>query len=560
MNLSFSGMLFQGRGWYPMQNVRSFYAPALLAVAILLSFYRLGSVSLFDVDEAVFSEATKEMVLSGDWITPTYNGANRYDKPILFYWLMAASYHIFGMNEFGARFPSAFTGALLSLSIFLFVRRYAGRETALHAAMSFVVSLYFFVYSRAAVTDMALTLLITLSLFFFFLWLYGTRGTAGKGPRYLYGFYLCSALAFLTKGLIGIVFPFCIAATYMVIKKGPQGIRKLFSAKAALLFLLVSGPWYLAEFAVNGKDFLDQFFIKHHFMRYTGVISGHRGPFFYYLPALIIGLFPWIVYLPAGIRNALRSNRAPAVSTDSAERGCGETLPAAGSPPLGLFALVWLGLIFAFFSFSTTKLPNYILPAVPAASILIGYGMAGHLPRGNRYAHGCMSFVALLAGAAFVASRGYLHKFGVADAGWTSVAAVLMFLLAAVSAYAAVRNRRPHGYIAALLIAFFLLLSVRVLPLVNQKLQGTLYDFSLAAKERLGRGGTLITFGINNPSVVFYSDHMAEKVDNLDELLRLPPGGGKTILIAKARDSQILEASGFNVLSKGEKYALFEKK
>ena len=536
-----------------MHNVRSFYAPALLAVAILLSFYRLGSVSLFDVDEAVFAEATKEMVLSGDWITPTYNGANRYDKPILFYWLMAASYHIFGMNEFGARFPSAFTGALLSLSIFFFLRRYAGRETALHAALSFVLSLYFFVYSHAAVTDMVLTLLITLSLFSFFLSLSRTGDAAGKAHRYLYGFYLFSALAFLTKGLIGIVFPFCIAAAYMVITRGPKGIRKLLNAKATVLFLLVSGPWYLAEFAVNGRDFFDQFFMKHHFMRYTGVISGHRGPFFYYIPALIIGLFPWIVYLPAGIRDALRGDRVRAVSADSAGRSSGEM-------PLGLFALVWLGLIFVFFSFSTTKLPNYILPAVPAASILIGYGMAGHLPRWNRYAQGAMSVVALLAGAAFIASRGYLHTFGVSDTGWTSAAAVLMFSLAAVSAYASVRNRRPHGYIAALLIAFFLLLSVRVLPLANRKLQGTLHDFSLAAKERLGRGGTLITFGINNPSIVFYSDHMVEKVDNLDELLRLPGGQGKTLLIARARDTEILEASGFNVLSKGEKYALFEKK
>jgi 4-amino-4-deoxy-L-arabinose transferase-like glycosyltransferase len=430
----------------------------------------------------------------------------------------------------------------------------------LHAATSFVLSLYFFVYSHAAVTDMVLTLCITLSLFFFFLSLSIDGGASDKTDRYLYGFYLFSALAFLTKGLIGIVFPFCIAAVYMVITKGCKGIRKLLSARATALFLLVSGPWYIAEFAVNGKDFFDQFFMKHHFMRYTGVISGHRGPFFYFIPVLVAGLFPWIAYLPAGIRDAIRSNRAPAVPDDCTGRGSGEANPGFGDYPLGLFSLVWLGLIVVFFSFSTTKLPNYVLPAVPAASILIGSGMAGRLPRWNRYAHGFMSVASVLVGAAFIVSRGYLHKFGVSDAGWTSAAAALMFSVAALSAYASVMNRRPYGYIAALLIAFLVLLSVRVLPLANAKLQGTLHAYSLAARERLGGGGTLITLGINNPSIVFYSDHMIKKIDSLEDLLPLPGGQGKTILIARAHDLESLEASGFTLLSKGEKYALFEKK
>jgi 4-amino-4-deoxy-L-arabinose transferase-like glycosyltransferase len=543
-----------------MRTMRSFYIPALLAATIFISFYRLGAVSLFDVDEAVFAEATKEMVLSGDWITPTYNGTNRYDKPILFYWLMAASYKMFGVNEFGARFPSACAGALLSFSIFFFVRRYAGAETALHAAASCVLSLYFFVYSHAAVTDMVLTLCITLSLFFFFLSLSVDGGESRKTGRFLYGFYLFSALAFLTKGLIGIVFPFGIAAAYMALTKGRKGMRRLLSARAAVLFLCVSGPWYIAEFAVNGRDFFEQFFMKHHFMRYTGVISGHRGPFFYFIPVLIGGLFPWIAYLPAGIRDALRKDHAPIMSDVSARRSSGEAHPGPADYPLGLFALVWLGLIVVFFSFSTTKLPNYVLPAVPAASILIGAGMAGRFPRWNRYAHGSISVASILAGAAFLVSRSYLHKFGVSDGGWTSAAAALMFSLAALSAYAALMNRRPYMYMGALLFAFLLLLSVRVLPLVSQTLQGTLHDFSLAAKNRLGAEGTLITLGINNPSIVFYSDHMIKKIDSFEDLFPLPGDKGKVLLIAKTHDSDILEASGFTLLSKGEKYALFEKK
>lgn len=543
-----------------MHKLRPFYVPALLAVVIFMSFYRLGAVSLFDVDEAVFAEATKEMVQGGDWITPTYNGENRYDKPILFYWLMAASYKVLGINEFGARCPSAFAGMLLSLSIFLFVRRCIGQETALHAALAFLLSLCFFVYSHAAVTDMVLTLFITLSLFFFFLSVSKGEDIAGGKNRHIYGFHVFSALAFLTKGLIGIVFPFSIAAAYLIITKRYKGIGRLFDAKAIALFLLVSSPWYIAEFAVNGKEFFDQFFMKHHFMRYTGVISGHRGPFFYYIPVLIIGLFPWIAFLPAGIRDAVRSGHTPAVSGKSGSESAHDEATADLYSSLPLFALIWLGIILLFFSFSTTKLPNYILPAVPAASILIGAGMAGQRLRWDRYSHGFIALVSASAGFAFVVSRGYLEKFGVSDTGWTSAAAVVMFSLAAISSYAFVARQRPYGYMSALMVAFLLLLSVKALPLANQRLQGTLYKFSLFAKEGLSDGGTLITSGINNPSVVFYSDHRIKKVDGPHDLLSLIKDGKKAIIIARSDDLEILEALGLKLLSKDEKYALFETK
>src|SRR4030065_820946 len=188
----------------------------IIAITIFVSFFRLGSVTLFDVDEAVFAEAAKEMVESGNWITPTYNGENRYDKPILFYWLMAASYKVFGINEFAARFPSAIASLLLVLSVFFFIRQFRVEKDAFFAAISLVLSIYFLAYSRAAVTDMTMTLFITISIFSFFL-------SVNKKRYYIYGFYLFSALACLTKGLIGIVFPFCIAAIYILNAEGLSG-------------------------------------------------------------------------------------------------------------------------------------------------------------------------------------------------------------------------------------------------------------------------------------------------------------------------------------------------
>src|SRR5208283_1116738 len=274
-----------------------YFLPVIIT-ASLLSFFRLGFIPLVDVDEAVFSAATKEMVQTGNWITPTYNGENRYDKPILFYWLMALSYKSFGISNFAARFPSAIAAVCMAFALFLFVRHSHGERRALYAAFAFILSSYFLVYSHTAVTDMVLTLFISLSLFSFYL---STQKTKGQEQMYVCGFYAFSALAFLTKGLIGIVFPFGIALIYLYLTEGKAGIMRIVNLKGMVIFLILSVPWYAAEFSINGREFFEQFFVKHHLQRYAGVISGHSGPIYYYLPVLLLGLFPWAAFLPSGL-------------------------------------------------------------------------------------------------------------------------------------------------------------------------------------------------------------------------------------------------------------------
>ncbi len=239
----------------------------VFAIIIFISLFRLGSVKLFDVDEAVFAQSTKEMIQSGDWITPTYNGEPRYDKPILFYWLMAFSFKIFGVNEFAARFPSALSGLILCAVLYFFIKNLKDEKQAFYTVLSFAFSLYYFIYTHAAVTDMALSLFISVSLICFYI-------SEEKNKKFIYGFYIFSAFAFLTKGLVGIVFPFGIASVYLCIKKGFKELKTLYNFWAILLFLLISIPWYVAQILINGREFIEQFFIKHHFMRYTGYWKG----------------------------------------------------------------------------------------------------------------------------------------------------------------------------------------------------------------------------------------------------------------------------------------------
>jgi 4-amino-4-deoxy-L-arabinose transferase-like glycosyltransferase len=501
----------------------------LFAAALFVAIFRLDAVTLFDVDEAVFSTATKEMVESGDWVTPTYNGETRYDKPIFFYWLMAASYKVFGVNEFGARFPSAIAGFLLALSLFYFARRVCTDNVAFYATMALSLSAYYLVYSRSAVTDMVLTLFITLSLFSFYL-------AVSEDRRYIYGFYLFSALAFLTKGLIGIVFPFGIAFIYQLITGGFRGLLKIFDWKAALLFILVALPWYAAQFAINGDEFFQQFFMKHHFRRYTDVISGHQGAFYYYFITLAIGMSPWIVFMPAGIIRAIKERSG-----------------------ILLFSAIWFSVVFVFFSFSTTKLPNYILSVLPPAAILIAEGMSNLNTRPQKTAWLVIGAGSLLAAIGMQFLPGLLVKYGITETDWTLWTSTILLAMACVSFYSVRLSKPLYKPLACVMFVLLIFLLVTVLPPADQYLQGALHKFSLYAKENAAGDERIICYNINNPSIVFYSDHKVANVRGKKGLVQHLEESRDTLAISKVKDEDTLISSGFSLLQKEGGYALFKR-
>ena len=501
----------------------------VFAVVLFVSLFRLGSVLLFDVDEAVFAEATKEMVESGDYITATYNGDVRYDKPIFFYWMMALSYKTFGITEFGARFPSALAGCLLAAALFFFVRHFCDFSKAVYSVLSMVLSIYYLIYSRSAVTDMVLTLFITLSLFCFYL-------SLKQGRRFIYGFYAFSALAFLTKGLIGIVFPAVIPLIFLLVTEGIGGVRKMINFRAALLFLVISVPWYAAEYAVKGNEFIEQFFIKHHFKRYTEVISGHKGPIYYYLAALVAGLFPWVAFLPAGIRKIFKEK-----------------------DPLLLFAGIWVTSIVVFFSFATTKLPDYILSAIPAASILVAAGMTEEGLKWTRSAWVFIGLISAAAGLAFVLLPPYLAQKGITDTGWMPITAAIALAMTALCCYSFFTSRPLYGAMSSVMFVFLMTLVVTVLPMASNNLQDALYKYSLYGKEKAGVDERIITYGLNKPSIVFYSEHKVAAAGGIDTLQKLIAEGRDRIVIAKARDTEQLKRLGLVVRDTDKGYVLLER-
>jgi 4-amino-4-deoxy-L-arabinose transferase-like glycosyltransferase len=306
----------------------------LLSLVVALSFfYGTYSVPLFDVDEGAFSEATREMFVRGDFISSYLNGEPRYDKPILIYWLQAASVALFGVHTFSFRLPSILAACGWVWLTFLFVRKVSDTQSALVAAIMVTTSLSISVIAKAATADALLNLFIAANMYLIFLY-FRERKTA-----YLLLAYICMALGFLTKGPVAVLIPFVVSGIFFGIKKQwTVWLKAIFDLRGIGLFLIIAMPWYVAQYLKEGQDFIDGFFLKHNVSRFSGPMEGHAGSLFYYVPIVLIGVLPFT----SGAIKALSKVR--------------ESL----KDELKLFLLIWFLFVFFFFSLSGTKLPHYM--------------------------------------------------------------------------------------------------------------------------------------------------------------------------------------------------------
>ncbi|MBI3802700.1 MAG: glycosyltransferase family 39 protein [Nitrospirae bacterium] len=538
-------------------------AVGLLLVTTFLFFFKLGSIYLFDVDEAVFSEATREMVETGDWITPHYNEVNRYDKPILFYWMMALSYRLFGINEFGARFASAAMGVALVWMTYRFVSAHRGARAGWVSGFILATSLEMIGLAHSAITDMTLTFFVSLALFGFF------QGYAATDPgpkRWGYwGCFVGMALAMLTKGLIGIVFPGAIILLFILLTgRLPIVLKEARPVSGTLLFMAVALPWYLLEFSVNGLEFFQAFFIKHHLTRYTEVVSGHRGPFYYFILVILIGFFPWSAFFPAALFHAVPKN-LKAFRAQSPDR------------QLPLFTLLWFAIIFIFFSASKTKLPNYIATLFPAMAVLVGLWWEEQqvsdrwLKRSAFFlaAIGFLLGTGLMVAPTFVMKAQaqlppspFLDVLPELTAPLKIVAAVLFLgMLTAAYFLRSFQKERAFATMVATIVLFTATLLALVVPPVAEVVQGPLHDYATQAGEQLRGNEKLVVYGLNKPSVVFYARHsivpfIRHEPESFEALKKILAAPERSFIITKSKlVSELQKEPSFVLLDQRGAYA-----
>ncbi|MBX3296404.1 MAG: glycosyltransferase family 39 protein [Acidobacteria bacterium] len=344
-------------------------------LAVVVFFFGL-TVPLLGPDEPRYSQVAREMFMRSDWVTPTLGGFHWFEKPALLYWLQIASYNLFGVNEFAARFGSALFGLGTALCL-LFIGRTVREsdsegstiELGQWLAMLAVSTLGILVFARGASFDIILTFPLTASLVGYFI---ADRSEENSRRAYpgLLAFYVFMGIAVIAKGLVGIVFPFAIVGFYHV-------LSRRFPAKRVLLSVVWGVPvavaaaslWYLPMYLRHGWEFIDEFFVQHHFQRYTSNKYQHPQPFHFFFWVLPLMTLPWLPFFAVGVWRAVRdiiSGITSGRTDDGTDAG------ARSLKPLMTFAFAWMAVPLVFFSFSGSKLPGYILPSVPAAIILAG--------------------------------------------------------------------------------------------------------------------------------------------------------------------------------------------
>ncbi len=313
---------------------------------------QLGNAPLANPDESRYAEIPREMVATGDWVTPRLNGVVYFEKPPLVYWIGAVLQEAFGPSEWAMRAIPAGFGLAGILLTYAAARRLYGRKAGIGAAVVLGASLLFFAFSRILSLDMAVSTLMTATLFCFIL---GVREKPGSARRwFFYGLYASAALATLTKGLIGFLLTGAVMFFWLLLFNQWRRLRPLYLPTGLLLFLAIALPWHLLA-AQRNPQWASFYFIHEHWERFTTTTHARGEPWWFFLPIILLGLFPWTGFLWPALRARLRGGWAARKENVDA-----------------WFLVFWAAFILLFFSKSQSKLIPYILPVFPPLAVLLG--------------------------------------------------------------------------------------------------------------------------------------------------------------------------------------------
>jgi 4-amino-4-deoxy-L-arabinose transferase-like glycosyltransferase len=310
----------------------------------ILYFWMLGERPLFVPDEGRYAEIAREMSLNNDFVTPYLNSIKYFEKPPLFYWLSAAAVKTMGLSVWSIRCVNALIALLGCIATYLAGRKLYGRRAGLMSAVVLGTSTLYFVMAHMISLDLPVTVFLACC---FYAFIVAVEYPPGKTRRWLIWLAaIAAALAVLTKGLIGLVFPAMIMGSWMMLTKQWRLLTRLYLPSALVIFLLIAAPWHILVTQRN-PEFFYFYFIEQHILRYTSMEVGHYQPVWFFIPVFMAAFFPWIVLLPSMFW------RLKPKKTE-------------------WYFVLWAALIFIFFSFSKSKLIPYILPTIPPLAILMG--------------------------------------------------------------------------------------------------------------------------------------------------------------------------------------------
>ncbi len=502
----------------------------LLVIGWIAFGWNLGNVGLIDETEPLFAEASRQMFITGDWITPFFNGETRFDKPALIYWCQAIAYAIVGVNEWAVRTPSALAAmGIIALAFYTVQWSFAKKDeleqvsnlprryfTAAIAAALMALNPEMIVWGRAGVSDMLLNGCIGSTLLCFFLGYAQNNApiviTKWQLPNKWYlACYVLIAGAILTKGPVGIVLPGLIMIAFaLYVGKFWQLWREMRPILGMGIVLALSLPWYILVTWRNGWNFINAFFIYHNLERFTEVVNGHSAPWFFYFLVVLLGFAPYSVYIPASIARVKFWQRS-------------HWLKQERSQQLGLFACLWFLAVFSFFTISVTKLPSYVLPLMPAAAILVALFWSDLFPSSQTptplksfqiSAWVNIAFLTVISIALFHLTQivgidpaapelyANMEKSGILKF------AGIIWLLSTFTSAIFILTHRYRQIIIINLVGFIAFVAIALIPAVlimDQQRQLPLRELSALIVESKQPNEELIMVGFKKPTVTFYT-------------------------------------------------------
>ena len=504
----------------------------LLLLAALTFFAGLGRGAITDSDEAFYAESSREMVASGDWITPYYNYEPRFQKPILYYWLTSATYLATGATEMGARLWAALAGVGLVLVTAACGRRWYDEATGLLAAAIVATNFGYFSIGRMALPDLPLTFCITLAI-----WaaLVSTLEQERSTRKFVILAALGLGLGFLMKGPVGIIVPVLVIVPVLMIERRSIGLNPEDIVLGFLIMVAVAVPWYVVMWARHGNEYLQSFFVGDNLQRFATDRFNDPRPWWFYLPVVAGGLLPWtplaLVWL-GPITQLIRGRRS--VGT------------------IDLRLMLWAALPLIFYSLSVGKQPRYVLPVLPPLALLLASSIVertqewrGHDGVRSMPRRAMPVVIGSLASGIFFVTLAVLlyraHPLLINVQGaYTTIAAALIALAGAlVIVTAASRNWRSAPLVIALAAAV-------TLPAVQYGALSSGGDDTVRQMARLVQGNRtgdeqVGTMGVFVRNLVFYSGVKTTDVITDDQAREFLSQADRALMVVPAETLERLE-------------------
>ncbi|MDP1997925.1 MAG: glycosyltransferase family 39 protein, partial [Gallionella sp.] len=327
----------------------------LIAVA-LIWFANLEYRTLIKPDEGRYAEIPREMVASGDWVTPRLNELKYFEKPPLQYWATATAYTLFGEHQWTSRLWTGLTGFAGILLVWFAGLRLFGREAAGYAALLLSSSLLYVLMGHINTLDMGVTFFLTLGIIG--LLLGQAQADTAKRRNWMMVAWAGLALAVLSKGLMGLVLPGAALFIYCVVQRDFGVLKRMHWLPGLAVFFVITAPWFVLVMKAN-PEFFERFFIYEHYTRFTTKDLGRYQPWYYFIPILLAGALPWTVLMFDTMLRTWRNSSLPKKIFNPQR-----------------FLLIWAVFIYVFFSISGSKLPSYLLPMFPVLVLLMGKRIA----------------------------------------------------------------------------------------------------------------------------------------------------------------------------------------